>query len=112
MKKKIEYLESILKDNHKIVIACSGGPDSMALLFLLCELKDKYKNEIIVCHVNHQKREESKEEAEFVKEYALNHNCYFEYFILPHKEKTNFHSYAHKERYNFYESVLKSMMLK
>ena len=107
MKKEIEYLESILKDNHKIVIACSGGPDSMALLFLLCELKDKYKNEIIVCHVNHQKREESKEEAEFVKDYALRHNCLFEYFILPHKEKTNFHSYAHKERYNFYERVLK-----
>ena len=103
----IKYLESILKDNKEIVIACSGGPDSMALLFLLCELKDKYKNKIIVCHVNHQKREESKEEAEFVKDYALEHNCLFEYFILPHKDNVNFHSYAHKERYNFYERVLK-----
>ena len=100
------YLETILKNNHSIVIACSGGPDSMALLFSLCELKEKYHNEIIVCHVNHQKREESKEEAEFVKDYALKHNCLFEYYILPHKDNVNFHSYAHQERYNFYERTI------
>ena len=51
MKKVLDYLDNILKNNHRIVLACSGGPDSMALLFLLCELKEKYQNEIIVCHI-------------------------------------------------------------
>lgn len=107
MKKVLDYLDNILKNNHRIVLACSGGPDSMALLFLLCELKEKYQNEIIICHVNHQKREESTEEAEFVKNYCLSHNCLFEYFILPHQDNVNFHNFAHKERYNFYERILK-----
>ena len=66
MKKVLLYLENLLKEHDCIVVATSGGPDSMCLLHLLCELKDKLSLKLIVAHVNHNLREESKVEASFV----------------------------------------------
>ena len=67
MKEVLLFLEQILKENKTIVIAISGGPDSMCLLHLLYQQKKEYNLKIIVAHVNHNLRKESKEEALFVK---------------------------------------------
>ncbi len=106
MKDVIKYLNQILNKNHEIVVACSGGPDSMCLLSLLCELKEKYNNKIIVCHVNHKKRIESEEEKEFVKQYCDKYNCQFEYLELSPDLKDNFHSVSHNLRYEFYKDTI------
>lgn len=39
-----------------IVVGVSGGPDSMALLYILNEFKNKMDLNIICAHVNHNKR--------------------------------------------------------
>ena len=41
MKRELEFLEENITDNSKVIIACSGGPDSMCLLNLLIKLKEK-----------------------------------------------------------------------
>ena len=63
MKKVIDFLKENLDKNASIVVACSGGPDSMCLLDLVTKLKDELNLNIIVAHVNHKLRSESEEEA-------------------------------------------------
>ena len=78
MKEVEEFLNSILKDNTKIVLGLSGGPDSMCLFHVLNSLKDKYNLEIICAHVNHNTRKENPKERDFVKEYCLKNKAIFE----------------------------------
>jgi tRNA(Ile)-lysidine synthase len=54
-----------------IVVAVSGGPDSVALLHVLHEISTKHTPLKLVCaHVHHGFRAESDAEAEFVRELA------------------------------------------
>ncbi|MDR0498285.1 MAG: tRNA lysidine(34) synthetase TilS [Holophagales bacterium] len=50
-----------------VLIACSGGGDSVALLLCMVALRTSLKLELAVAHVDHGLRPESKEEAEYVK---------------------------------------------
>jgi tRNA(Ile)-lysidine synthase len=55
----------------KVVVAVSGGADSMALLFALFQLRSVYNMRLIVAHVNHQLRgEEAEQDALFVEQQA------------------------------------------
>lgn len=49
--------------DNKIVVGCSGGPDSMMLLHSFFQLKEKYNIEIVPIHINHLLRDSSSEEA-------------------------------------------------
>lgn len=63
--------ESLLEEGDGVVVAVSGGPDSVALLHLLFVLAERHSWRLSVAHVNHGFRgEESDAEAEFVRELA------------------------------------------
>lgn len=47
-----------------VVLACSGGPDSKALLYLLMEAQTFFDLEIHVAHIDHGWRAESRSEAQ------------------------------------------------
>ena len=66
MKEAESFLSKLLIKNDTIVLAISGGPDSMFLLHLLNYLKDKYHLKLICAHVNHGLRKESNDEAKLV----------------------------------------------
>lgn len=91
-------------ENKKVVLACSTGVDSMVLFDLLRKVKNC---EIVIAHVNHQKREQSKIEEEFIKNFTndLNINCHIKQ--LPHYDGNNFQSWARDLRYEFFLEVLK-----
>ena len=106
MEETIVYLKSLLKDNDTIVIGLSGGPDSMCLLNILLSLK---KNINIVCaHINHNVREESKEELNFVTEYCKDKPVIFETTTFDKKSSTA--NYTEQElrekRYQFFEQII------
>lgn len=105
MKKSIEFLNNLNIDKNKyIVVATSGGPDSMALLHLL--KKNNYN--IICAHVNHGLRRESEEEYTFVENYANINNIIFEgYKIEGYKNNKFSELEAREKRYNFFETILK-----
>ena len=45
--------------NQNIIIAVSGGRDSMALLYAMIKLNHLFKINIFVAHINHHLRENS-----------------------------------------------------
>lgn len=56
MKEKVlEYIiqNSMIKEGDKVLVALSGGPDSVCLLHLLYSLREKLNIEIFAAHVNH-----------------------------------------------------------
>ena len=93
--------------NDIIVVGCSTGPDSMALVDMLLKIKEKYQLQLIVAHVNHNVRKESYDEAIFMKEYCTKNNLLFETMTIEEYSDDNFHNEARNIRYNFFESLIK-----
>lgn len=89
--------------NQKVVVAVSTGVDSMTLLNLL----EKLDCIIIVAHVNHGVREQSKDEEKFISEYCKSHHLkLYVSHVLPNQFPNNFQEEARKFRKHFFEEVL------
>jgi tRNA(Ile)-lysidine synthase len=59
---------SMFSEGDRVVVAVSGGPDSVALLYILDSLKDVYRIKLHTAHLDHGLRgEESAEDAKFVE---------------------------------------------
>ena len=103
------FLMNKVKLNKKdiIVVGVSAGPDSMALLYILNDLRKKIGYKIIVAHVNHNVRKESVEEAEFLKKYCNDADIIFEMMTINKYGDDNFHNEARNIRYNYYDSLIK-----
>ena len=68
-----EYMKkySMINEGDKVLVAVSGGADSVALLNMLFCLRQKLSISLHVAHLNHMFRgEESFDDAEFVKKLA------------------------------------------
>ena len=109
MKKVFNYLENTLKlkAGDTIVIGNSTGPDSMALMHVLLCLKEKLNFNVICAHVNHNLREQSKEEEKFIIDYCEENNIPLEHMKIEKYGDDNFHNEARTIRYNFFEEVIK-----
>ena len=70
MKVVLEILAKEILPNSTVVLACSGGPDSMCLLDLLQKIALEKNLKIILAHVNHRVRKASDQEEEFLITYA------------------------------------------
>ncbi|MBE6160931.1 MAG: tRNA lysidine(34) synthetase TilS [Firmicutes bacterium] len=107
MNKVYEYLDKLLQENDTVVVATSGGPDSMALLDIICSYKKKFDLKIIVAHVNHNIREESDEEEKLVEKYTSYQHVIFESMKIKQVINNNFEMEARKIRYDFFEKLIK-----
>ena len=87
-----------------IIIGVSAGPDSMALLHMT---KNNTNKKIVCAHINHNVREQSKEEEKYLKEYCKKQNIIFESMKINSYNEKNFENEARKKRYAFYETILK-----
>ena len=73
------YFNEILSKNFlfeihpKVAVAVSGGPDSMAIVFLLNKWIKKNKGSLIALIVDHQLRKNSNLEAQHIKKYLYQH---------------------------------------
>jgi tRNA(Ile)-lysidine synthase len=65
-------LKKNIKPGSSILIGLSGGPDSVALLSMLAELRGKYRFRLGCCHIDHGIRpiSSSRKEAELVRSLA------------------------------------------
>ncbi len=82
-----------------LLLACSFGPDSMALLNMLVE--EGYKP--IVCHVNYHRRPESDFEQSGLEQYCLDHDLELDVLDTTGMKPTgNFQAWARNVRYRFF----------
>jgi tRNA(Ile)-lysidine synthase len=91
------------KREQPLLVACSGGPDSKALLYLLLESKKFFNLRIEVAHIDHGWRPESKAEAELLREEIEKLGLCFYLHTLkeaPPKEEA-----ARSSRYAFLKQV-------
>ena len=59
----------LLEERAPLLVAVSGGPDSLALLSTLCALREQYPLRLHVAHLNHGLRgPEAEEDARYVQE--------------------------------------------
>ena len=109
MQRVINFLENelILKENDVIVLGNSYGPDSMALLNVLLNIRKKLNINIVVAHVNHNLRKESAKEKVDLEKYCLDNNLIFESMIIEQYGDDNFHNEARNIRYNFFEDLVR-----
>lgn len=91
-----------LDKSRPVVLALSGGVDSMVLFNLLKKADFK----IVIAHVNHHKRVESETEEKYIKKLGKDNNFIVEVFDYIHKGD-NFQAEAHNSRYNFFYDVAK-----
>ena len=105
----VEFLMNDIKvqNGDKVVVAVSGGPDSMALLSLISKLRNNLDLKIICAHVNHNVRSESDQEAIFVKDFCEKHDILFEMMKIEDYSDDNFHNQAREKRYHFFETLIK-----
>ena len=107
MNKSIDFINNNIEDASTVVVAVSSGPDSMALLNLLLEVRDKKKLKIVIAHINHNLRDESKEEFEFTMKYAKKKKCEFEGILFDNYKTNSIENEARERRYAFFEDILK-----
>lgn len=109
----MEY--NLIEENDNILVGVSGGPDSMALLYVLLEIKELIPFNIYIAHVNHGVRgDDAKADQLFVEEIArkLNLPYYTKNvnMIQYGKEKGISSEEAGRElRYGFFREILTSL---
>ena len=85
---------------ERVVVACSGGPDSMALL----DWCQRQGLDVVVAHVDYQKRDTAARDREIVQTYCRKKGIPF-YVHKPVYVKGNFQDWARTVRYDFFEQV-------
>ncbi len=125
----------LIENEDKLVLAVSGGPDSMCMLKVLENLlkeklilKNKQEEElaekncqkgpspmakIVVAHVNHMLRKEADDDEKYVKNYCKKNGIEFysksiDVKKLAHTNKIGEEEAGRIARYEFFEEVLKN----
>lgn len=114
MEKALKFLKEKMVTNSSeyIVVACSGGPDSIALLHLCLTLQKELEFKLVCAHINHNVREESELEKEFVKEYCEKNNIIFEYMKIENYSDDNFENEARVKRYQYFDFLIEKYQAK
>ncbi len=112
--KNIKTEFSFLK-NQPLLIACSGGVDSMAMLHLFYNLQQYFPLTLKVCSVNHKLRENAQKEVEFVKKEC--EKLKLDFYPLEFADnfwqsgKENLEERARNERYNLIFTLAKQQQI-
>ena len=105
---------NLIQQGDRIVLGVSGGPDSISMLNILNEIKDEYKFEIYVAHINHMIRKEADDDEIYVQQYCENNNIQFFAKKVNVQEIANIKKMGTEEagrniRYEFFEEVLQKV---
>ncbi len=102
----------LLAPGMRVAVGCSGGADSVALVRLLYELKDKLGLRLAIAHLNHQLRgEEADTDEGFVRRLAERLEIEFvvrreDVAARAKKEKVNLEEAGREARLEFFASLI------
>jgi tRNA(Ile)-lysidine synthase len=104
----------MMRPGDRVGVAVSGGADSVALLLLLLELREKLGVVLSVVHFNHKLRGRvSDTDEEFVAKLAAKHGLEFHTASVhvakkAKKERANLEDTARRARYDYFHSLVDS----
>lgn len=114
--RKFIYQYELLEKNDKILVAFSGGPDSVFLFHCLNIVREEYNLEIELVYVNHNLRKDVYEDIEFVKLFSKKHNL--TYYIkdidikeIASKRRISEEEAGREERYKVFSDILEENKL-
>ena len=90
--------------HKKILVAVSGGADSMSLLHFLYNHQKDLDIQLGIAHVNHKQRQESEHEEAYLRHWAEEHKVPFHYSAFSGKFSENA---ARTFRYEFFKQLMK-----
>ncbi|MCA1057277.1 tRNA lysidine(34) synthetase TilS [Rossellomorea aquimaris] len=125
MVEEVDMIEKVIKDfigrhglietGDRIVVAVSGGPDSLALLHFLHVNRKEWGAEVMAAHLDHMFRgEESYRELLFVKQFCEEQSIGFhgERIDVPRimeAESGSLQEIARKVRYDYLRGIMKEV---
>ncbi len=115
LKKIKPVISELIVPGDRVLVAVSGGADSLALLYILEQFSKEIGYELFVAHLNHLARgKESDEDADFVEQVAekLSLPFFMDKVDAEGKKsflKTSFQESARILRYQFLEKTLVSI---
>lgn len=106
--------QRMMRPGERVALAVSGGADSVALLLLLVELREKLGVVLSVVHFNHKLRGKASDADEkFVAKLAAKHGLEFHSGSLnvakkAKAERANLEDAARRARYDYFRSLVDS----
>ncbi len=106
--------EKFLQPGDRVGLAVSGGADSVALLLLLLELREKLGIVLSVVHFNHKLRGKASDAdekfvAKLAAKYRLElHSASLDVAKKAKKERANLEDAARRARYDYFRSLAES----
>ena len=101
---QIMQVKGYFNQHKKILVAVSGGADSMSLLHFLYNHQKDLDIQLGIAHVNHKQRQESEHEEAYLRHWAEEHKVPFHYSAFSGKFSENA---ARTFRYEFFKQVMK-----
>lgn len=103
---------NLVEKNDRIVLGCSGGPDSIFLLEVFLKIKEEFNLTLALVHINHLFRgSESDRDENFVRE--LGEKLRIQVFVkrksmenMAKEEKITLEEAGREIRYSFFDEVL------
>lgn len=102
---KLHLNDSGLSENATLILGVSGGRDSMALCHAL--LKERPDLKLIVAHLDHGLRENSSDDADFVRGMMERWKLPFELLKARPPKSGNLEAWGREKRYEFFEKLRK-----
>ena len=106
----LKNLEDYNLENSRILLAISGGKDSMTMLDLFNCFKDELKLDLVACHFNHSLREDADRDEKFVKSQCEKYGLKFyskkeDVLLYSNENKLSTEEGARFLRYKFFDEV-------
>ena len=101
---RLMQAKGYFNQHKKILVAVSGGADSMSLLHFLYSHQKDLDIQLGIAHINHKQRQESEHEEAYLRHWAEEYKVPFHYSAFSGKFSENA---ARTFRYEFFKQVMK-----